>query len=113
MTIPFDHHVFVCTNRRPDGHPRGSCAAKGSEALRDALKSAVKEAGVPGVRINGSGCLDFCEHGPVVVDHPRNVWWKGVSTRDVGRLVAGPLAAGTTLPDLEMSEAELRRGTRV
>ena len=55
MTIPFDHHVFVCTNRRPDGHPRGSCAAKGSEALRDALKSAVKEAGVPGVRINGSG----------------------------------------------------------
>ena len=55
MTIPFDHHVFVCTNRRTDGHPRGSCAARGSEALRDALKAVVKEAGISGVRINGHG----------------------------------------------------------
>ena len=113
MTIPFDHHVFVCTNRRTDGHPRGSCAARGSEALRDALKAVVKEAGIPGVRINGSGCLDFCAPGPVVVDPPRNVWWKGVSGGDVARIVAGPLANGTALSDLEMSEADLRRGTHV
>ena len=31
----YDTHIFVCTNRRADGHKRGSCAARGSEALRD------------------------------------------------------------------------------
>ena len=31
----YEAHVFCCTNRRPAGHPRGCCAEKGSEALRD------------------------------------------------------------------------------
>ena len=35
----FEAHVFVCCNRRPDGHKRGSCAASGSEALRDYMKA--------------------------------------------------------------------------
>ncbi|MEI8258225.1 MAG: hypothetical protein WCJ30_21310, partial [Deltaproteobacteria bacterium] len=35
-----DRYVFVCTNRRPDDSPKGSCAQKGSEALLKALKDA-------------------------------------------------------------------------
>ncbi len=31
-------HVFYCTNRRPAGHPRGCCAEKGAEELRDYMK---------------------------------------------------------------------------
>jgi hypothetical protein len=27
-------HVFVCAQQRPPGHPRGSCAAKGCNPLR-------------------------------------------------------------------------------
>ena len=47
----FDFHVFVCTNRRPDGHVRGSCAARGAEALRDYMKARAKELGLRGARI--------------------------------------------------------------
>lgn len=43
----FAAHVFVCCNRRPDGHRRGSCAARGSEDLRDYMKVRAKELGLP------------------------------------------------------------------
>ena len=72
----YDSHVFVCTNRRPDGHARGSCAAGGSEALRDYMKARAKELGLARVRINGAGCLDRCELGPCVVIYPDAVWYR-------------------------------------
>ena len=51
----FEAHVFVCCNRRPDGHQRGSCAAKGAERLRDYMKARAKELGIKGVRVNSAG----------------------------------------------------------
>jgi len=51
----FQAHVFVCCNRRPDGHKRGSCAARGSESLRDYMKARAKELGLAGVRVNMAG----------------------------------------------------------
>jgi len=77
----FDAHVFVCCNRRPDGHARGSCAARGSEALRDYLKARVKELGLSRVRVNMAGCLDRCELGPTMVIYPEGIWYK-VETRE-------------------------------
>lgn len=77
----FDAHFFVCCNRRPEGHKRGSCAARGSEALRDYMKVRAKELGIPRVRINMAGCLDRCELGPCVVIYPEGVWYK-IETRD-------------------------------
>lgn len=73
-------HVFCCTNTRPEGHPRGSCAAKGSEDLRDYLKHRAREAGIDDVRINSAGCLDRCELGPTMVIYPEGVWY-GYKTR--------------------------------
>ena len=35
-----EFHIFVCIQRRADGHPRGSCAAKGGEALFNAFAAA-------------------------------------------------------------------------
>ena len=77
----YDAHVFCCTNRRADGHPRGSCAERGGEALRDYMKSKAKALGLKNVRINSSGCLDRCELGPTMVIYPEGVWYS-VSTRE-------------------------------
>lgn len=84
----YDHHVFCCTNLRPEGHRRGSCAARGSEPLRNYMKARVKELGVEGriegkVRINGAGCLDRCEFGPVMVIYPEGVWYTYRTEQDV------------------------------
>lgn len=90
----FDAHVFVCCNRRPDGHKRGSCAAKGSERLRDYMKARAKEAGLAGVRVNMAGCLDRCELGPCVVIYPEGVWYRIGSTEDVDAILSSHLEGG-------------------
>lgn len=100
MSLPSDPppyfriHVFACTNRRPDGHPRGSCAARGSEPLRDYLKARAKELGLKDVRINSAGCLDRCELGPVMVIYPEGVWYSYHSYEDVDEILATHLVQG-------------------
>ncbi len=87
-------HVFVCTNRRPEGHPRGSCAAHGSEALRDYLKARAKELGLGDVRINSAGCLDRCELGPTLVVYPEGVWYGFKTHEDIDEILAKQLIQG-------------------
>ena len=91
----FEAHVFVCCNRRPEGHHRGSCAAGGSERLRDYMKARAKELGLgPRVRINSAGCLDRCELGPCVVIYPEGVWYRVGSTEDVDAVLRAHLVEG-------------------
>ncbi len=99
----FDVHVFVCCNRRADGHQRGSCAAKGSERLRDYMKARAKELSIPRIRINSAGCLDRCELGPCVVIYPEGVWYRLGSTADVDavlerHVLGGERVTGLLLP---------------
>lgn len=90
----YQSHVFVCTNVRPDGHPRGCCKAKGSEKLRDYMKARAKEFGLCRVRINSSGCLDRCELGPTMVIYPEGVWYHVETREDVDEILQKHLAAG-------------------
>ncbi len=78
----FDAHVFVCCNRRPDGHRRGSCAASGSEKLRDYMKARAKELGLKRIRVNMAGCLDRCEFGPAMVIYPEGIWYRAETNED-------------------------------
>jgi (2Fe-2S) ferredoxin len=97
----YSGHVFVCTNRRPDGHRRGSCAERGSEALRDYMKARARALGLDAtVRINTSGCLDRCELGPCVVAYPEGVWYRIGSKEDVDRFLEAHLAQGGRAPEL-------------
>ncbi len=90
----FEAHVFVCCNRRPDGHPKGSCAEKGSEPLRDYMKARAKELGIKQVRINSAGCLDRCELGPCLVIYPEGVWYKINSREDIDTVLREHMVEG-------------------
>jgi (2Fe-2S) ferredoxin len=101
----FRHHVFVCENRRPDGDPRGSCAARGSGGIRDAFKAELKRLGLNGaVRANGAGCLDACAHGPTVVVYPEGVWYAGVTPADVPEIVESHLVGGRPVARLLLAD---------
>ncbi len=93
-------HLFVCCNRRPDGHPRGSCAAAGSEKLRDYMKVRAKELGLSKVRVNMAGCLDRCEDGPCMVIYPEGVWYKIATTADVDAVLDSHVIRGERLQAL-------------
>lgn len=90
----FRVHVFACTNVRPDGHPRGSCKARGGQRLRDYMKARAKEMGLNGVRINSAGCLDRCELGPVIVIYPEGIWYAPKSTEDIDEILATHVQGG-------------------
>lgn len=90
----FDAHFFVCTNRRPDGHPRGSCAGSGSEKLRDYAKARAKELGIRGLRVNGAACLDRCELGPTMVIYPEGVWYHARTAEDIDEILLTHLKGG-------------------
>ena len=89
-------HLFVCTNERAEGHPRGCCQSKASEALLRRFKDEVlkKRAALnPEIRIRAqrSGCLDVCEQGPSVVVYPDGVWYGKVKLSDVAEIVESHL----------------------
>ncbi len=90
----FTTHVFVCGNRRPEGHERGCCASKGSEKVRDYMKARVKELGLKGVRVNQAGCLDRCELGPCAVLYPEGVWYRLEDFAAVDEVLAKHVAEG-------------------
>lgn len=100
---PFEHHIFVCGNERPTGHPRGCCAEKGSAGIRAALKEAVAAAGLKGrVRVNQAGCLDQCEHGVTVVVYPEGVWYGFVTLADVPEIVEQHIVGGRPVERLRL-----------
>lgn len=106
----FRAHVFVCCNRRPDGHRRGSCAAKGSEELRDYMKARAKELGLQGVRINMAGCLDRCEFGPTIVIYPEGVWYSPRTRADIDAILDIHLAGGGRVRRLMLTERDVAPG---
>lgn len=102
-------YLFVCTNRRPDGHPKGSCAARGAEALVPKLKEALARVGAARevARACSSSCLDLCEFGASVVLEPEHVVYGGVTEADIdeiaeaaarGEVVSRLVVAGSGAP---------------
>jgi len=84
--MPFrSRYLFVCTNRRPDGHPKGSCAEKGSEEVAVRLKEALAKRGIAKtiVRSCTASCLDLCEVGITVLQEPEHVAYGRVTLDDV------------------------------
>lgn len=90
-----ERYVWVCTNRRADDHPKGSCAHKGSEAVRDALKTAVAQAQLHRrVRVCASGCIDLCWVGISVAVMPDMAFFGHVTEADIPAFVEALAAPG-------------------
>jgi len=108
----FERHVFVCHNSRPADAPRRSCTSDGKSDLHTRLQQLTKEAGLGGrVRINKSGCLDQCEHGPMVVVYPEAVWYGNVKPEDASSIVEEHLIGGRPVERLRVAEECLNTKT--
>ena len=84
----YNKHIFICENKRPDGHQRSCCAEKGSAEIREHFKNRLKELGLNAdVRANGAGCLDACEFGVSIVVYPEQVWYGAVTKEDVEEII--------------------------
>ncbi len=83
MTKPVKH-LFVCTQNRPAGHPRGACAQKGSsELLQTFWQELQKRNAYDRIAITYSGCLGPCDQGANVLVYPEGILYGGVTKEDV------------------------------
>lgn len=99
----FQHHLFICTNRRADGDPKGCCATKGSEEIRSFFKEELARRGLKKqVRANQAGCLDTCEFGPSVVIYPEGIWYTVNSNEDVLEVIERHIVKGEIVERLLM-----------
>jgi (2Fe-2S) ferredoxin len=108
--------LFVCVNRRPDGTPKGSCAARGAVEVHAKLKARLKERGLAETEIRActSSCLDTCWAGPTIAVMPDNYFYGRVQLSDVEEIVnafeRGERVERLVLaPNDFMEPAELRR----
>lgn len=77
----YEKHVFVCTGGK-------TCTSQDSAATFQLLKDGIRDAGVAQrVRVNQSGCMGQCGHGPMVVVYPENVWYNGVDVPAAQRIL--------------------------
>lgn len=92
--------VFVCTSK--------SCAANGSEAVLEAFKAQLIDAGMLYYKRNPEGevqCLHcgsvgFCAIGPAVLVYPEGIWYAHVSVADVPEIIASHLTNGVPVERL-------------
>jgi (2Fe-2S) ferredoxin len=103
MPPHFERHIFVCTNEREPGHPKGDCRSKGSDAIRNFLKEQLAERGMgKRVRANAAGCLDQCARGVAVVVYPEQVWYTLRTIDDAREVLEQHILGGKPVEHLLM-----------
>lgn len=82
-----EKHVFICTQGRPAGHPRGSCGEKGcSEIFQGFLSELEKRQLFNRVQVTAAGCLGPCTEGVNVLVYPEGTLYAKVGKDDVGEI---------------------------
>ncbi len=98
----YNFHLFFCTNQRDSG---SACSDFGAHKMKDHAKRLCTEMGLSksgGVRINMSGCLGRCEHGPVLAVYPEGVWYTYVDADDVNEIIHEHIIGGRVVERLKI-----------
>ncbi len=96
-----EKHVFVCTQNRPQGHPRGSCAASGSAEVMNEFMNEIQSRNLfEKIGLTNTGCMGPCIMGPSVLVYPEGVMYGKVSKADVKTIIEQHLLGGTPVETL-------------
>lgn len=80
------YHILVCNSYRIAGDAQGACNKKGATDLIQYITEESNDRGLD-VAVSSTGCLNVCAQGPVVVVHPNNFWYGGVTKEAVDEIL--------------------------
>lgn len=99
-------HVFVCSQQRPAGHPRGSCGEKGAMNLLQVFSEKLIASGLMNqVSLVATGCLGPCRAGVNVLIYPGATWYMAVTPDNVDQIINQHLKAGSVVEELVAPDA--------
>ena len=55
------------------------------------------------IRINHAGCLNVCEHGPVMVIYPEGVWYRYETEKDIEDILRSHVVGGVPVERLRIT----------
>jgi NADH-quinone oxidoreductase subunit F len=77
------------------------CHAYGCEEVVEALKTELVAQGLATeVYLRVTGCHGFCENGPLVVVHPKRIFYRRVAPEDAGEIIAETVLQGRIIERL-------------
>ena len=103
MSNFYKHHIFFCNNVRQNG--KKCCSQNGAKELYRYAKDRCRESsmlGKGGISVSESRCLGRCEHGPVVVVYPDDVWYQYIDEDDVDEIIESHLIGGKEVERLKI-----------
>lgn len=99
----YEHHVFVCTNQKPEG--KACCGeARGTEILNHLKNLMADHPELKGkVRIQKSGCLDACKMGPAMVVYPEGTYYTALDEDKLNTIFEQHILGGKVVESLEQT----------
>lgn len=100
-----EKHVFVCTQQRPIGHPRSSCAERDCAiVMEEFLWQNQQRELFNKVQVTATGCMGPCSDGPTVLVYPEGVMYGGIKKDDVGTIFDEHLVNNRPVESLLMND---------
>jgi (2Fe-2S) ferredoxin len=94
-------HVFICSQSRPPGHPRGSCGQRGCQDVLDEFMFQFQQRQCfDTVAVTPAGCIGPCGMGPNVLVYPEGVLYGNVTKADVSAIFDEHLLGGAPVERL-------------
>jgi (2Fe-2S) ferredoxin len=72
------YHILVCNSYRISGEAQGACNKKGAAQFIQYIMEGAADRGLD-VAVSSTACLNVCAQGPVMVVHPNNFWYGGIT----------------------------------
>jgi (2Fe-2S) ferredoxin/predicted O-methyltransferase YrrM len=101
---PFRHHIFVCTQEKPEGVT--CCPGNKSWQVLQALERELTTQGLDNeVQVTTCGCLGLCDEGPILITYPEGTWYQKVKEEDVPEIVSSHLRSGKVVSRLQRTDS--------
>ena len=96
-----EKHIFICTQNRPQGHPRGSCANEGGAEIMNEFMNEIQAQNLfEKIGLTNTGCMGPCMMGPNVLIYPEGVMYGKVTKADVKTIIEQHLLGGQPVAEL-------------